>query len=374
MTRSSTSRAVPGAIANWLFCVAALVVAIVIVGGITRLTESGLSITQWKPISGVIPPLSDAAWQAEFDRYKQIPEYAAFNSDMTIEGFKSIFFWEYLHRLMGRLIGLAFALPLAWFVIRGQVPRGYLPRLIALLMLGALQGTIGWWMVKSGLSERTDVSHLRLALHLMTALFTLGGLVWTALDLRALDRDPAAPPASLRLPALAALVALAVQLMLGAFTAGLDAGYAFSTWPMMGDTLFPAGGWRDGWSALANAVDNPVVVQFLHRWIAFATAAALLWLAAKAIKSGAPVLAMIVGILVVVQIGLGIATLTSGVAIVVAVAHQANAALLVIATGAAAHAIGPRTTSASKQSSAVGNGLGDTGPNQRPEFTPATLR
>ena len=329
----------PAALARWLFIVAALVVAIVVVGGITRLTESGLSITQWKPISGIIPPLSDAAWQAEFDRYKAIPEYAAFNRGMDLAGFKSIFFWEYVHRLLGRVIGLAFALPLLWFWWRRAIPAGYGPRLVALLALGGLQGTIGWWMVQSGLSERTDVSHLRLATHLMTALLTLGGLVWTALDLRALARDSRSRPARLRTPAVVALLALALQLVLGAFTAGLDAGYAFSTWPLMGEALFPAGGWNAAWGTVRNAIDNPVVVQFLHRWIAFAAAAALVWLALRA-RTAAPLAAVLVAVLLVAQIALGIATLLSGVDIHVAVFHQANAALLVIATVTCAHALG----------------------------------
>lgn len=193
------SRARPRSVARWLFVVAGLIVAMVVIGGITRLTESGLSITQWKPISGTIPPLNQAQWQAEFDNYKRIPEYQAFNRDMTLAGFKHIFFWEYLHRLWGRLIGMAFALPLLWFAVRRQIPAGYGWRLGALLALGGFQGAIGWWMVASGLSVRTDVSHIRLAVHLLTALTILAGIVWTALDLMALHRDPSAPPARLTL-------------------------------------------------------------------------------------------------------------------------------------------------------------------------------
>ena len=169
------SRARPRALSRWLFAVAGLIVAMVVVGGITRLTESGLSITQWKPISGIIPPLTQAQWQAEFDGYKRIPEYAAFNQGMTLAGFKAIFFWEYVHRLLGRVIGMAFALPLLWFAVRRRIPSGYGWRLVAILALGGFQGAIGWWMVASGLSVRTDVSHVRLAIHLLTALaLTLG--------------------------------------------------------------------------------------------------------------------------------------------------------------------------------------------------------
>ncbi|CUS44616.1 Heme A synthase, cytochrome oxidase biogenesis protein Cox15-CtaA [hydrothermal vent metagenome] len=258
---------------------------------------------------------------------------------MTLAGFKSIFFWEFVHRLLGRLIGLAFALPLLWFAVRRRIPPGYGWRLVALLALGGLQGAIGWWMVASGLSVRTDVSHVRLAVHLITALVLLSGLVWTALDLRALAESRLAAPASLRPLAVAALALLFGQIMFGAFTAGLDAGYAFSSWPLMGNTLFPAGVafiepiWR-------NAVDNPVVVQFIHRWFAFVAATALIMLALRSIRQGAGVAGRLLIWLVVLQIALGIATLLSGVQIVIAIAHQANAALTLIAATFAAHTIG----------------------------------
>ena len=330
------SHARPRAVARWLFVVAALIVAMVVVGGITRLTESGLSITRWQPISGVVPPLTDAAWQAEFDRYKRIPEYAAFNRDMTLAGFKAIFFWEYLHRLLGRVIGLAFALPLIWFALRRRIPAGYGWRLAALLALGGLQGAIGWWMVASGLSVRTDVSHVRLAVHLVTALFILAGIVWTARDLGTLAASPLARPVRLAGGAAAVLLLLFAQITYGAFTAGLDAGYAFASWPLMGDSLFPAGVPMLT-PAPANLVDNPIVVQFIHRWLAFAVAAGLLWLAWRARLAGHTRVAAGVAALVTLQIALGIATLLSGVEIVVAVAHQANAALLLITSVVAAH-------------------------------------
>ena len=329
----------PRALATWLFAVAWLIVLMVVVGGITRLTESGLSITEWKPISGVIPPFTDAAWQAEFANYKRIPEYTQINHGMTLAGFKHIFFWEFSHRLLGRLIGLAFALPLLWFALKRRIPPGYGWRLVALLALGGLQGAIGWWMVSSGLAVRTDVSHVRLAVHLLTALVLLSGMVWTALDLRSLAASRLANPAALRPLALIALALLFGQIMFGAFTAGLNAGYAFSSWPLIGDSFFPADvamldpTWR-------NAVDNPIVVQFIHRWFAFIAAAGLVALALKAIRSGGAIAGrMLIG-LVVLQIILGISTLLSGVEIGVAVAHQANAALTLIAATFAAHAIG----------------------------------
>lgn len=334
---STTAR--PLAIARWLNAVAALIVAMVIVGGITRLTESGLSITEWKPISGIIPPLTTAQWQAEFANYQRIPEYQQLNRGMTLDGFKAIFFWEYLHRVLGRVIGMAFALPLLWFWVRKAIPAGYKPRLLALLALGGLQGAIGWWMVASGLVERTDVSHIRLTVHLLTALFILAGIVWTALDLMALHRNRLAAPAWLTWLGAGAVLTLFVQLMFGALTAGLDAGYAFSSWPLMGDAWFPASTPMMT-PAIANAFDNPVVVQFIHRWFAFAAAGLLVWMAARAIRSGALRAGWLVIVLVIVQIGLGIATLLSGVQIDIAVAHQGNAALLLIAATAAAHRLG----------------------------------
>lgn len=331
----------PLALARWLYAVAALIVLMVAVGGITRLTESGLSITEWKPLTGIVPPLNDAQWQAEFENYQRIPEYQQINNGMTLAGFQAIFFWEYVHRLLGRVIGLAFAVPLLWFAVRRQIPRGYMPRLLALLALGGMQGAIGWWMVASGLSVRTDVSHVRLAVHLTTALMILGGVVWTALDLRDLARDPLATPARLTPLAAAALLLLGLQIVLGAFTAGLNAGYAFSSWPLMGDALFPgntpmiAPAWK-------NVVDNPVVVQFVHRWFAFAAAVAVVWLAARARRQGAVAVWGAVILLVGLQIVLGIATLLTGVDISIAVAHQVNAAVLLIAVVQAAHSVGRR--------------------------------
>jgi cytochrome c oxidase assembly protein subunit 15 len=340
-TTTDIRRARPRALGHWLMLVAAMIVGMVVLGGITRLTESGLSITEWDPISGIIPPLNHAQWVAEFDHYKRIPEYTEINRNMTLAGFKAIFFWEYLHRLWGRLIGFAFALPLIWFAAKRRIPRGYGWRLAGILALGGVQGAIGWWMVSSGLAVRTDVSHIRLAVHLVTALVILSATVWTALDLYALARNPTARPA--RLPALgaAAILLLLMQITLGAFTAGLNAGYAFDTWPLMGDRVFPAGVamLHPTW---INVVNNPIVVQFVHRWFAFLAAAGLVWLALRAMRAGAPGRGWLVIGLVTLQIVLGISTLLSGVEIVVAVWHQLNAALTLIAAVAAAHAVGRR--------------------------------
>jgi len=331
----------PVSIARWLLIVAALVFCMVVVGGITRLTESGLSITQWKPITGAIPPLTHDQWMDAFRDYQQIPEYKEINRGMSLAAFQFIFFWEWLHRLLGRLIGVAFALPLIWFAARRAIPAGYGWRLVALLALGGLQGAIGWWMVKSGLSVRTDVSHYRLAVHLLTALFIIGGLVWTALDLLALARNPYARPATLRPLALATLLVLLVQLMFGAFTAGLDAGYVSSTWPLMNDHLVPEGIQWLG-SLWATVSSDPYLVHFIHRWWAWVAAAMLILLARKAKGAGHRGASIAINAAVGTQVLLGIATVISGIALPLAVLHQAVGALVVAVAAWGAHAVGSR--------------------------------
>lgn len=341
MQRSAIDRSKPGQLAAWLFVVAAMIVAIVVVGGITRLTESGLSITEWKPISGIIPPLTDAQWQAEFARYREIPQYRAVHPDLTLAGFKFIFFWEYVHRLLGRLIGSVFALPLIWFAARREIPRGYGWRLVALLALGGLQGAFGWLMVRSGLSVRTEVAPLWLATHLLTALFTLAGVVWTALDLRQLARAPMSRPA--RLTPLGAVtgIILFVQLFYGALMAGLRAGHAASDWPLMNGRFFPSE--ELGTKPLgALLVDDPWIVHFIHRWWAWVAVAALVMLARAARNAGARPASIAVHVAFGTQILLGIATVMTGVDITLAALHQLVGALLVIATAWAAHVIGRR--------------------------------
>jgi cytochrome c oxidase assembly protein subunit 15 len=333
----------PRPVSNWLLFVAALVFLMVVVGGITRLTESGLSMVRWEPISGVVPPIGEDAWQAEFAAYRQSPEYQKVNTGMSLSEFKGIYFWEYVHRLLGRFIGLAFALPLAWFAWKRAIPKGYGWRLTGLLALGGLQGGIGWWMVASGLVDRPEVSHIRLAVHLLLALFILGVLLWTALDLRRHAADASARPARLTVTSAWAFSLLGLQLMFGAYVAGLDAGYAFSSWPKMGDEWFPSGTPMLQ-PFLANLVDNAIVVQFVHRWFAWVAAAAALALAWRAWMRGYQAAAIAVAVTVTLQILLGIATLLSGVELWIAVAHQAMAALLLAAIVAAAHGLGSGAT------------------------------
>ena len=323
-------KARPRAIALWLLAMAALVFAMVVVGGITRLTESGLSITRWDVVSGTLPPLTEGEWLQQFTLYQQSSQYQLMNQGMSLSEFKGIFFWEYVHRLLGRLIGLAFALPLAWFWIRRQIPAGYKPRLLALLALGGLQGAIGWWMVASGLVDRTEVAPERLAVHLSNAFIIMAGCIWTALDLVDGDAPRLDRPRGWVWP-LTAL--LSVQIVWGAFTAGLRAGHASDTWPLMLGALVPPGILNCGRDAIA----DPVSVQFLHRSLAYAVAAAVLMVAWRLWQAGAGIRATVLGGLVLLQFALGVLVIINHVPIPLGVAHQGVAALLVAATIWAAH-------------------------------------
>ena len=346
MTKASSridppDMAAPLAIARWLFGVAGIVALIVVVGGITRLTESGLSITEWKPVTGVLPPLSAAQWQAEFDAYQRIPQFTEVNgpAGMTLADYKFIYFWEWVHRLLARLVGVAFALPLAWFWLKRQIPDGYRLRLLGLLALGGLQGVIGWWMVSSGLSQDVKVSHLRLATHLMVALVTLAALVWTALDMRALARGLAASRLT-RFTA-AVLMILAVQLIYGALVAGLRAGQVAPDWPLMQGRFLPAGiDWSQGFGHAMTS--DPFLVHFIHRWWAWILVAALIVLARRSRRAGPRGPSLAIHCTFGVQVLLGIATVLSGVELWLAVLHQLTGALLVAATVWGAHALGQR--------------------------------
>jgi len=343
MSASSTYR--PLALSWWLWTVAALVVIMVLVGGITRLTESGLSITEWKPVSGALPPLSEAEWQAQFAAYKQIPQYTVVNgpAGMTLEQYKFIFFWEWFHRLIGRVIGLAFALPLAVFWWKRAIPQGFRLRLLGLLALGGLQGAVGWWMVTSGLTQDVKVSHIRLATHLMLALTTLACLAWTALDLRANARGQA----KARMSALGALAlgVLALQLFYGALLAGLRAGpvagggwFNWQAWPLMQGIFVPAGiDWSQG---VGHAfISDPYLVHFTHRWWAWIVVAVLIVLARK-LRPLDRRASIAIHSTFGTQILLGIATVMSGIALWLAALHQLTGALLVLATVWGVHRLG----------------------------------
>jgi cytochrome c oxidase assembly protein subunit 15 len=261
------------------------------------------------------------------------------NKGMSLSDFQFIYFWEWIHRQLGRLIGLAFALPFAWFLVRRAVPKGYAIRLSAILALIGMQGALGWWMVSSGLVARTDVSHYRLATHLLTALLILAGLVWTALDLLALSRNPAAKPARLTSFGLIVGGVLFVQLLFGAYTAGLNAGQVANTWPLMNDHLLPEGiDWSQG--ALNALTNDPYLIHFIHRWWAWVAVVALILLARRVKAAGVRPAAIAIHSAFGVMILLGIATVLSGVHISVAVLHQAMGAVLVASTAWGVHAIG----------------------------------
>lgn len=311
----------------------------VAVGGVTRLTGSGLSITEWKPVSGVIPPFNHQGWLEEFLKYQQSPQFKQVTgpAGMTLDGFKFIFFWEWVHRLLGRLMGLAYALPLAWFWLRQRIPTGFKPRLVVLLVLGGMQGVAGWWMVASGLSGRPEVSHIRLAIHLLLALAILGGLIWTALDLRLLERHSGKSP---RLGAfgICVLVVLFIELLLGAFMAGLKAGPVAPTWPMMHGHFHPPG---IDWSLdlFRDMSRHALLIHFLHRWWAWVVVLVLVVLARK-IRRRCRLASVAIHSAFGTQILLGIATVMTGVSFIPALLHQVVGALVVATTVWCLHLMG----------------------------------
>jgi heme a synthase len=309
----------------WLWICSALVLAMVLVGGATRLTESGLSITQWKPVTGVVPPLSAADWQAEFGRYKQIPQFARLNADMTLEGFKTIFWWEWSHRLLARVVGAAFILPALWFWTRGAL-KGAVGRAVAVAAgFLALEPIVGWWMVSSGLSQRTEVAQDRLALHLMIAAATFGALVAAAVSLSPRDRSGAAGGFGAAAAIFAALVY--VQLGLGALVAGLRAGLIYNTWPLMGDSILPG----EAFETPRAMLDDAATAQFDHRMLSYGV---LVFALAQAIvalrRAPAPLVrrAALLAAVAALQAGFGVATLLLAVPIALALAHQATALIL----------------------------------------------
>ena len=335
-----------GPVRLWLYAVAALVLAMVLVGGATRLTESGLSITEWKPVMGVVPPLSEQAWQAAFEKYQAIPQYREINSGMSLEAFKAIYWWEWAHRLLGRVIGVAFLLPFLFFLWRGWIAPSLRPWLWFIFGLGALQGAVGWWMVASGLAERVEVSQYRLATHLLLACLIYVELIFTA---RRMDTPAGAVlpladgrgGARIRAGAIALVVLVLAQIYLGALVAGLRAGYAYNTWPLIDGALVPDAArlffdtplWR-------NFFENVLTVQFDHRMLAYAIFVIALLHAldvAGAIKDRhTRIGAFVLFAAVVLQMALGIATLLLVVPLWLGLLHQAGA--MVVLTIACVHA------------------------------------
>jgi cytochrome c oxidase assembly protein subunit 15 len=329
------------AIAIWLLCCCAMIFAMVVIGGVTRLTESGLSITEWQPVTGILPPLSAEQWQKEFDRYQQIPQFTEGHLGlMTLAEFKTIYFWEYAHRLWGRLIGVVFAVPLVWFLWRGRIARPLLPKLLLLFGLGALQGFVGWFMVQSGLAERTSVSQYRLVLHLGLALIIYSATLWIALGLLIPD-SIGRPPISARLRAAAntILALVFLTILAGGFVAGLDAGLTYNTFPLMDGRLVPAG-YAQLEPFWLNWFETVAAVQFNHRLLAMTTVAAVLalWIAARHADAARQAMNLLVAA-VLLQVALGIATLLLVVPIPLAAAHQAGAVLLLTAAVVARHAL-----------------------------------
>jgi cytochrome c oxidase assembly protein subunit 15 len=318
----------PRAVRWWLITIAALIAIMVLVGGATRLTESGLSIVEWKPVTGTLPPLNDTQWREAFEGYQTIPQYRELNAGMSLAEFKTIFWWEWSHRLLGRVIGIAYLLPFLWFLWRGALSTDLKRRLWIIFGLGALQGAVGWWMVASGLTQRVEVSQLRLATHLVLALLIYAAIVWTLRRLS--ERQSVVASPRVKITALVLLLLTFVQLYLGALVAGLRAGRVFNTWPEIDGALVPSAArlffeqpwWR-------NLFDNTLTVQFEHRMIAYALLALAIVHAADAVRSRAGSAAVNgaiwLAVAIMLQAALGILTLLHQVPILLGLAHQALA-------------------------------------------------
>jgi cytochrome c oxidase assembly protein subunit 15 len=316
----------------WLWALALLIVAMILVGGATRLTDSGLSITEWKPVTGAMPPLSDDAWQEAFDAYRQIPEYLEQKRGMSLDEFKTIYWWEWGHRFLGRLIGVAFLIPFLAFWFAGYIPRALLPRLVGLFVLGGLQGALGWYMVKSGLVARVDVSQYRLAAHLGLAVAILGYTLWLIFDL-APARGAVARTGTSAVAWVAGMVLglIYLQILAGGLVAGLDAGFGYNTWPLINGAFIPSGlGEASPW--YLNLFENPLTVQFDHRMLGYAVVLATIlqwsWLA---LRHEAPELVtsgFILVCLALLQSTIGVWTLLLSVPIALGLAHQLGAVVL----------------------------------------------
>jgi cytochrome c oxidase assembly protein subunit 15 len=336
----------------WLVAMALLIAAMVLVGGATRLTESGLSIVEWKPVTGALPPLTHAQWTEAFDGYKAIPQYRELNAGMTLDQFKTIFWWEWSHRLLGRFIGIAYLLPFLWFLWRGILPSDLKRRLWIIFGLGGLQGAVGWWMVASGLTKRVEVSQYRLATHLVLALLIFAAIVWTTRRLS--DRPPSPRSTRLRITSRVLLALVFVQLYFGALVAGLRAGYVFNTWPSIDGSFIPSAArlffeqpwWR-------NLFDNTLTVQFEHRMTAYALLAVAILHAIDTISSraGRNVIngALWLAAAMILQATLGILTLLHQVPIPLGLTHQAVAILVLTLTVVQAERLAVRQTAPERQ-------------------------
>jgi cytochrome c oxidase assembly protein subunit 15 len=333
-------------VAAWLLVCCALVFAMVVVGGVTRLTRSGLSIVEWQPLMGAIPPLTEAHWQELFDKYRQTPEYLQVNKGMSLHEFKGIFWWEYLHRLLGRLIGLMFFVPLLWFMVKRKVEWALVPRLVAIFLLGGVQGAIGWWMVKSGLISDPRVSHVRLSIHLGIAFLIFAAMFWTALGLRA--GAPARDPHRRRLAGYGAGLSVLtfVMVLSGALVAGTRAGYAYNTFPLMNGHFFPPEYFmlQPWWD---NFLHNMATVQFNHRliaWLLFFTIPVYWWaLRRGAVPAQARLASNLLLVMLALQLALGISTLLLGVPVALGAMHQAGAMVLFALMLWTTHSLGRET-------------------------------
>ena len=321
------------AVRAWLYFLCVMIFAMIIVGGATRLTDSGLSITEWKPLLGIIPPIGEGAWAEAFAKYRQIPEYQLVNKGMSLDEFKFIYWWEWAHRFLGRMIGFAFLLPFLFFWFTGRISRKLRPKLIVMFVLGGLQGALGWYMVKSGLVERVDVSQYRLAAHLSAAVLIIGYIFRVALNLRPPKAREMAGTVGVRVSAMLLAGAIFLQIALGAFVAGLDAGQGYNTWPLMDSAVIPGGlGAMSPW--YLNLFENALTVQFDHRILAYVIA---VWVMAHAVLAtrqfGPGSITLAAGMLaaaVLAQVALGITTLLAGAPIGLSLAHQAMAILLFV--------------------------------------------
>jgi cytochrome c oxidase assembly protein subunit 15 len=312
----------------WLISVCLVIYLMIVVGGVTRLTQSGLSMVDWQPIVGIVPPLNQAEWQATFDAYKLFPEYQKINRGMSLEEFKGIFYWEYGHRVLGRVIGIIYFLPFVVFLMLGRVERRWVPRLWLGLVLGGLQGLMGWYMVKSGLVDIPRVSHYRLAAHLLLAILILGFLFWLILDIAEVKRHEVS--SGIEKSAMVLLALLCFQLLFGAFTAGLDAGYGFNTWPLMhGQFLADAAVMIQPF--YLNFIENGVMIQFIHRWLGAVLLVGVIGLSVFAIpRPGLRAPALVLVGVTLLQFVLGVFTLLYSVPVVLGSLHQAVACLMLL--------------------------------------------